>query len=603
MPPDTSKKLVGDVLTPHMLNEVWKTSYYPVLPLMLSRYSISALLPAVFYMFRRGHRRGVGRFSDVYGKKDPSMHGSPATVERVASGLAEQSAWFEGFHGDLGQAILGDLLLSFCLENEKRFLGRSKQIQRVFPVHYMASWVDLPPSVSNLRLVPELIVTTLVNRTERDRPELTPDRDRTTWFPLGAHFLDNALLKPFLNGISLREGAPTAGLHADDFNEAEKGIGLDELLMVRLAQSLGSAPKKLSKGSPQIENNRPLATRASRAFHDDLRIFFIYYGDRVPRQGLVPLLESGIALGLSNIFLSTLPILAHWEKTGIVLPYEEQEPFPLFMDGSRGIDRELQRAAEDSFLHLERAMERIPVTLMALRLLDFKVRNDRIMKDEIESTAAVWIGLLGEILHGRHPRSERILDDLDEKCSILSERLTEEEPDAATLFRDTSGEPNPVLRLAEGLCILMGRNSLWSNYHEFLHSCLATGEPNGLALSRKTWAAQPGEGRRRRDLRSLALSDSALDFLVHRHLAKDGQRPRKNLSFGDFLEIIREKYGFYVEDAPPSMTVSRDILLRNRVVVEKRLRDLGVLVGVNDAEDMKRLRPRFGIKGEEYGGR
>jgi hypothetical protein len=41
------------------------------------------------------------------------------------------------------------------------------------------------------------------------------------------------------------------------------------------------------------------------------------------------------------------------------------------------------------------------------------------------------------------------------------------------------------------------------------------------------------------------------------------------------------------------MTISNDLLQANRLVLERRLRDLGLLIGVNDAEAMKRLQPRF----------
>jgi hypothetical protein len=69
-----------------------------------------------------------------------------------------------------------------------------------------------------------------------------------------------------------------------------------------------------------------------------------------------------------------------------------------------------------------------------------------------------------------------------------------------------------------------------------------------------------------------------------------GTRP---LSFKEFIEILRERYGFYVDTAPPGMMISNELLQRNRTILERRLRDLGLLVGVNDAEAMKRLRPRF----------
>ena len=51
--------------------------------------------------------------------------------------------------------------------------------------------------------------------------------------------------------------------------------------------------------------------------------------------------------------------------------------------------------------------------------------------------------------------------------------------------------------------------------------------------------------------------------------------------------------GFCVDVAPPGITISNELLQANRSILEKRLRDLGLLVGVNDAEAMKRLRPRF----------
>ena len=54
-----------------------------------------------------------------------------------------------------------------------------------------------------------------------------------------------------------------------------------------------------------------------------------------------------------------------------------------------------------------------------------------------------------------------------------------------------------------------------------------------------------------------------------------------------------ERHGFFVDVAPPGLTVSNDLLQENRGVLERRLRDLGLLVGVNDAESMKYLKPRF----------
>jgi hypothetical protein len=47
------------------------------------------------------------------------------------------------------------------------------------------------------------------------------------------------------------------------------------------------------------------------------------------------------------------------------------------------------------------------------------------------------------------------------------------------------------------------------------------------------------------------------------------------------------------------MTISNELLRANRAILERRLRDLGLLVGVNDAEAMKRLHPRFELAAED----
>jgi hypothetical protein len=71
---------------------------------------------------------------------------------------------------------------------------------------------------------------------------------------------------------------------------------------------------------------------------------------------------------------------------------------------------------------------------------------------------------------------------------------------------------------------------------------------------------------------------------------KSGNR---SLSLKRFIQILRERYGFHLDIAPPGMTISNELLRANRTILERRLRDLGLLVGVNDAESMKHLTLRF----------
>ena len=98
-----------------------------------------------------------------------------------------------------------------------------------------------------------------------------------------------------------------------------------------------------------------------------------------------------------------------------------------------------------------------------------------------------------------------------------------------------------------------------------------------------------GRKRKMTDARSAILSNTVLETLVHLHLiARHGV-----LSFAEFLRILRDRYGILVDECPPGVSASREDLLNNRAMLERRLRDLGLLVGVNDAEFMKHLRPRF----------
>jgi hypothetical protein len=85
------------------------------------------------------------------------------------------------------------------------------------------------------------------------------------------------------------------------------------------------------------------------------------------------------------------------------------------------------------------------------------------------------------------------------------------------------------------------------------------------------------------------LSNALLDTLVHTQLAKNGG----TVSFQSFLHALKTDYGILVDEAPIGVAADREDLLRNRSILEKRLRDLGLLHGVNDAESMKRLRARY----------
>lgn len=340
----TARSIVDDVLGRAMTREIWTGNYDKALPVSVQDFDLSAVLPAVFYMFRFGHRRGKGRFLETFGSDAGTTRERrrAATIDRVANKLAETES-FEGFQDTAARAILGDLLLCFCLENTKRALGRHEQLQRVAPAHYMASWVDLPDAVANLRYVPEMIVAVLADQKEQ-HVQQNHEGDRT-WFAVGRGFEDNVLLKAFHQGL-MRQG-PLSDRTADCFQE-ETLVGLDQLLMIRLAQQLGAAPDKLrgSEGE-QISNQRPVAEEAARHFSEDIRRFVRGYAGVIPRHAFVELLESCVAVGLTTIVTSVIELLFSWAVTGEIRKQREQRPTHLFVDCSNGVDRSLRGAVSE----------------------------------------------------------------------------------------------------------------------------------------------------------------------------------------------------------------------------------------------------------------
>ena len=240
----------------------------------------------------------------------------------------------------------------------------------------------------------------------------------------------------------------------------------------------------------------------------------------------------------------------------------------------------------------------MPVILMALRLLDHRARYDRSLKDHAANTAPYatdWINLLGDVVHERCEESKLILYDFDGKAEMLAERLGDDYEEAAQILRASSTQPNPVWRLAEALTFLQGRKNTQQNVTSLLDSCLLMDRPNGLSVKRAVTRATSVPGTKRRsESRCMILSDSAIDYLVHVHILRRGKKLNgRPLAFTDFVDLLHERYGFCIARAPGGMTISNELLQWNRATLERRLRDLGLLVGVNDAESMKHVQPRF----------
>ena len=581
----SAKNIVEEVFTVPLAELIWTANTLVVLPLTPQNFAVGSVLPAAFYMCRRGLRRGKGRFQNTFAPPDKR-----ADIWSVAGKLSQDNQSFAGFDSEVEKDILGDLLLCDELENKGHEEGHRQEILRAFPAHFLASWLDLPPVVAHLRFVPEMIVCLLANQQEGRKIQSGMGRGP---FPVGLSPQDNLLFRIFARGVVFGENP--ADLCADTVDEQAQ-FSLEELLMIRLAQACQEAPETLraTRGAvSDIQNVWPVSHRAASAFRDDLTVFLENYGTSIPRRSITPMLESLLGLGLLSIYLESCAIAVTWDNSGEVLPLDVQSPVPIFADASNGSDSRLRDLSEQSFDEVIRMFDQASASLMSIRILDAKGRFDRRLREFTPKgpDTTLWLNLLGRVRREQHERSEAILNDLCEKIEALSAKLESEgiEPEAIDILRAPSASSDPVRTLADSLCTMMGDKLLHSNPLKFVDSCLMINEAHGLGRKRRVSRSFAGRKRKMMDVRSVILSNTLLETLVHLHLiVHEGV-----LSLAEFIRILRERYGLWVDECPPGISVSREDLLNNRGMLEHRLRDLGLLVGVNDAEFMKHLRPRF----------
>lgn len=577
------------VFTKPVAETLWTGNTLQVYPATPQDFSVGSLLPAVFYMFRCGNRRGAGRFQAMFGMKNAETNTlARARITWIASNLSSQAERFEGFDSDVAMDILGDLLLCDSLENKNRAEGHDAEVARAFPVHFFSSWLDLPKGVVDLRLVPEMLVALLANQ-----PSCASLREaKNGAFGVGGNPADNVLLRIFCDGTVFGENATKLSGNGADTPDESADFSIEEWLMVRLAQTCGQAPERI-RGVSEIPNLWPLATSAADIFREDLQQLLTSFGEAIPRRALTPMLESFIGLGLWHTFFASLLSVTAWERSGTVPTPDQQHPFPFFVDASNGVETSLRDLSEMSTYEASRFLDDAMIALAMVRILDRIGRSSSKLKAHapIGTDQSAWLNLLGQVRRGDHPASEFLTYTLDEKLNQLIAQLkaSDSASDAITILEGTSSSADPARGLAEALCSMIGDKGLKRKALQFIDSASMTVEPHGFVKKRSISRKLSTGKARRMDARSVVLSNTLLEALVHVHLAACGGR----LSFSDFLGLLRERYGLWVDVAPPGISAAREDLLRNRAILERRLRDLGLLIGVNDAESMKRLRARY----------
>ncbi len=105
--PRPVKTVVEEVFGFQRTSTLWTANYYPALPIAPQDFDIGALLPAILYMARWGHRRGRGNFVSNFGRLQDGNPQPPTIADVEIALLGRANSAMEGFDGDIGNAVLG----------------------------------------------------------------------------------------------------------------------------------------------------------------------------------------------------------------------------------------------------------------------------------------------------------------------------------------------------------------------------------------------------------------------------------------------------------------------------------------------------------------
>jgi hypothetical protein len=170
-----------------------------------------------------------------------------------------------------------------------------------------------------------------------------------------------------------------------------------------------------------------------------------------------------------------------------------------------------------------------------------------------QSGSICWARFTTNGMSGQH----RSWKGLDEDCTSSGGRAGKGGEALEVVRALRNDQINPALRLAEALVELHGHQQQGGQFAKALDSSLMPNRPNGIAFKRRVSRSEAGT-RKAVDLRSIVLSHALLDFLVHRHLRKDGEgKAARPLTLRRFLDILRDHYGLHVDREPPGMSVPR----------------------------------------------
>ena len=608
----TERELLREALGPVIERKLWSANVEALLPLTFNDVDIEAVMPAVLFTLRWGGRRGAGAFVQSFTPPDSLGRSRSEGVTALDIARTIQRRNNEGNVVQVGtgvqdgaaENILANLLSGLCFDNRKSQPGIDKPIQRVYPVHYFASKFDLPDNVANLRYVPELIVSALMvhgqhRSSSGDGGPTLRSIDRR---------MDNQftrlLLSIYASGVEIQSNSSldvaNLGNFKERISEAKAAqIGLDQLLLVRASECLTRVPS--TQQSQKAGNEREfqpkvaVTKRQNRIVERDLRDFIRFFGRDLPRADLNRSIEVLVGINVFAILLSFARTMNSWLELGDVPNDEGQLPLSVFVDCSGGQDRKIRGYAEDSF---DRALSGYLSSSLAIKTYQVIEAEATVLRDPSFPVAPnvdpqELLAAAGAILNSDDP-GHRTIRRIEDHRDGLRELILENGDEQSLAVTLGVSLEHPAISIARVVIEMLGKSGIEQKMVALLDAVLGSNDARGTSMLAKRNTQRPDGGRTRayKLERSFRLPDTVLETLVHRFLIDSQRKEVLRVTVRDFIKHIGDNYGLVIDEGEIA-GVPADVLRRNREYLEERLRALGLLSGVNDAENMKVLSPRF----------
>ncbi|MDG6999695.1 MAG: hypothetical protein JRN15_11330 [Nitrososphaerota archaeon] len=594
------RQILEDALSKAIVTKVWSANVESIMPLTFNDVDLQAVMPAVLYTLRWGGRRGGGRFIESFASNG-ARDVKPLDVARKVLDRQRASGRFvcdQDISDDEQSSTIANLFSGLCFDNRKSIPGIEQPIQRVYPVHYLSSKFDLPGEVAHLRGVPEYVVGILTSIGTHK----TVDATDGLLHSLDQRFNSGSvlhLLRLYASAVRVCDEDEKRAANLGNPNEvideaAAAGLGIDQLLLMRASECIDYFPPRQKNSGGGYKPPISITERQNLIFEHDLRDFLRFYGSDLPRNKLNRSLEVLIGLNLFASLLSFSRIMHVWFDKGELLNVDEQRPYGILIDCSKGEDRDIRRFAEQTYGEALRRYVATTIPIKAYQILTRAAEIDR--RAEFPplsgSDPRRLLEAAGDIFHRN--RGGRVMERLRDDVEELYAALTESDDDtllAASLDVDGS----PVASLARVIVEMMGSKVLDQNMVNLLDSCLGAndnGRGTSMVAKRNSQRSRGGLTRAYSLERSFRLPDIVIETLAHRLLIHPDRGVVRRLTVREFIDELAERYGLCI-DHGEGMKVPADVFRRNREYLEERLRSLSLLEGVNDAENMKVLQPRY----------